>query len=355
MKPVDKIRSDILNYRVAVASAAVSAQYTRAPETFERTRRRTLENWKTDAELHLFHLAQALSLESPRLFTDYIAWTKIVLGQRGLITSDFVFHLTCIADALERILPEASAKAAGAVVRTTIAELPEMPEDICTFLEEDAPMTPLARQYLEALRQGQHHAASQLILGAVERGTPVRDIYLGVFEPVQREIGRLWQLNQLSVAQEHSGSATTQRIMSQLYPKVFSPGNNDRTILATSVEGEQHAIGARMVADFFEMAGWHTHYLGADTPIADIIAAAVEHRTDVLALSASMLPHIEAVRVMIASARERADCAGMKIIVGGSLFNQNPDLWRQIGADGTAPNALEAVELGNRIVGDVAG
>ena len=38
------------------------------------------------------------------------------------------------------------------------------------------------------------------------------------FEPVQHEIGRLWQINHISVAHEHYCTSVTQMIMSELYP-----------------------------------------------------------------------------------------------------------------------------------------
>ena len=64
-----------------------------------------------------------------------------------------------------------------------------------------------------------------------------------------REVGRLWQMNRLSVAQEHYVTAATQLIMSQLYPLVFRTARRDRRIVAACVGGELHELGVRMVAD----------------------------------------------------------------------------------------------------------
>ena len=105
-----------------------------------------------------------------------------------------------------------------------------------------------------------------MILQAVEQGSPVKDIYQRVFQPTQHEIGRLWQTNQISVAQEHYCTAATQLAMAQLYPYTFSAERSGRRLVAACVSGELHEIGARIVADLFEMAGWDTYYLGANTP-----------------------------------------------------------------------------------------
>ena len=118
----------------------------------------------------------------------------------------------------------------------------------------------LAVSYLNTLLAGDSHLANQLILDAVRHGFGVKDIYLHVFQPCQQEIGRLWQMNRISVAQEHFCTVVTQTIMSQLYPYIFATEKNGRRLVATSVSGELHEIGMRMVADFLEMEGWTTYY-----------------------------------------------------------------------------------------------
>ncbi len=211
-------------------------------------------------------------------------------------------------------------------------------------------LTPLAQQYFEALRRGERRRASQLIMDAVAGGTPVKDIYLNVFQAVQHEIGRLWQINQLSVAQEHYCTAATQLIMSQLYPHIFAAEKNGSTLVATCVAGDLHELGVRMVSDFFEMEGWDTFYLGANTPHASVISTLVERRANVLGISATMPFHLEAVRELIQTVRQSPPCAEVKILVGGHPFNRKPELWREFGADGWAVDAQQAIALANRLV-----
>ena len=107
-------------------------------------------------------------------------------------------------------------------------------------------------------------------------------------------------------------------------------------------------IGVRMVSDFFEMEGWDTFYLGANTPKPDLLRTLAQRRADVLAVSATMTFHVRAVVDLIDSVRaEYGDT--IKVLVGGYPFNVDPDLWRRFGADGCAPNALEAVALAERL------
>ncbi len=226
----------------------------------------------------------------------------------------------------------------------------EEPHNLPSYLREDAPFASLARAYFDALLRGERHLASRMILDAAEARTSVKDIYLHVFQPVQYEIGRLWQLNVIRVAQEHYCTAATQLIMSQLYPYIFASEKNGRTLVATCVAGDLHEIGVRMVADFFEMEGWSTYYLGGNTPHESVVATIIDQQAHVLAISVTISSHMEAVRELIREVRGNPGCTRVRILVGGYPFSLDPDLWREVGADGSAADADSAIALADEMV-----
>src|SRR4029077_15712567 len=121
-----------------------------------------------------------------------------------------------------------------------------------TFLDGEDALSGLARQYLEALLRAERHEASRFVLDAVRAGVAVGDLYLQVFQRCQREVGRLWQLRQITVAQEHYCTAATQLALAQLYPYLFGLPKKGRKMVAASVGGELHEVGLRVVADLFE-------------------------------------------------------------------------------------------------------
>lgn len=340
----------VVRQRTEIAAALVQREFTRHPELDQRYGKIGREKSLQDAGYHVSFLAQALALNNPAVFIDYVAWTKVVLTQRRVSAADLAFHLECLAEVLREKLPEEFAAVAAAFVTAAVAAMPAMPEDVPTFLQDGAPLSLLAHQYLEALRRGERHVASRLVLDAVAAGTPVKDIYLHVFQPAQREIGRLWQINRISVAQEHFCSAATQLIMSQLYPQIFATAKNGHTLVASCVAGDLHEIGVRMVADFFEMDGWNTFYLGANTPPDGIITSIVEQRADVLAVSATISYHVDAVRDLIRAVRQDPAAGRVRILVGGYPFNRDPALWRKVGADGSAPDAQRAIPLAHQLL-----
>lgn len=340
----------VLSQRTGIAAALVEREFARRPELADRYGTIGPEKVLPEVGHDLSFLAQALALNSQAVFVDYIACVKVMLAQRKVLASDLAFHLECLAEVLRERLPAESGALAAGFVMAAVQAMPGMPEDLPTFLHEGAPLSPLAHQYLEALRRGERHLASQLVLAAVTAGTPVKEIYLNVFQPAQYEIGRLWQTNRITVAQEHYCTAATQLIMSQLYPQIFATAKNGRTLVATCVAGDLHEIGVRMVADFFEMEGWNTFYLGANTPHPSVVATMVERSADVLAISATISYHVDAVRDLIHAVRQHPATGHVKILVGGYPFNRDAELWRKIGADGSALDAQRAIMLADQIV-----
>ena len=69
---------------------------------------------------------------------------------------------------------------------------------------------------------------------------------------------RLWQINKITVAQEHYFTATSKLIMSQLYSRIFASNKNGLKFIAVCVNEELHEVGIRMVSNILELDGWDT-------------------------------------------------------------------------------------------------
>lgn len=158
----------------------------------------------------------------------------------------------------------------------------------------------------------------------------------------------MWQKGELSVGMEHFCTNCTQVIMAMLYPQLFKGSYCEKRLLAACVHGELHELGLRMLSDFFEMDGWDTDYLGANTPLESIVRAIEEKPVDVLAISATMYYHLENAQKIISAVRQASDA---KILLGGYSFRIDDSLWKTLGADGTANNALDAIKLAKQLTG----
>lgn len=217
------------------------------------------------------------------------------------------------------------------------------------FIFRDAPLGGLAEKYLEAMLSCERNRAGDLVMEALERGASIRDIYMHVFQPVQYEIGWLWQSGLISVGHEHYCTNSTQLIMSMLYPRLFSGKQSRKRVLSTCVQGELHELGLRMLTDFFEMDGWDTQFLGANMPVDGVVGILEEWGADVLAVGVTMHYHLEEAQKLIRAARASSSGRDTVIIVGGYTCRVVDNMWQKLGADGTAPDAKQAIELASRL------
>jgi methanogenic corrinoid protein MtbC1 len=115
------------------------------------------------------------------------------------------------------------------------------------------------------------------------------------------------------------------------------------TVLA--VTGEQHELGAWMVADTLETDGWDVAFLGGNIPIRDLFVHLAAMRPHILALSVAMPYNVMHAKRIISRVKNDQSFKDIKIIVGGLAFASFPGLWKEIGADYVAANAKEAAEV----------
>ena len=305
-----------------------------------------------DIRFHLSYLAEALIHQDATLFLDYIEWVKVLFKGLDIGDEALLVTLQSTSAVIKKHVEQAGWTLVDDLLRQGIERLDVAPDTIDSFIQAEMPLSSLSNRYLDALLAGQRRVAHEIVMDAMASGkATVRELYLHVFQRSQYEIGRLWQTNKVSVAQEHYCTAATQLIMSQLYPYIFTSKRINRQMIAASIGGELHELGIRMVADFFEMEGWDTHYLGANTPEATILETVAEKKPDLLAISATITYNVRSVAQLIAALRKDANTKQIKILVGGYPFNASPTLWQQIGADGFAPDAEAATVRAAELVG----
>jgi methanogenic corrinoid protein MtbC1 len=200
-------------------------------------------------------------------------------------------------------------------------------------------------RYLAAIRAGSRREALGVVDVALAGGMDARTLYLQVFQPAMHEIGRLWQENRITVADEHLATAITQLAMSRLYEELFGDRMDAGPLLvAACAEDERHELGLRMICDLLELDGWDTVFLGASVPVEDLVRMVKERRPEVVALSASITPHLARVREAVRAIREAMPEDGPVIAIGGRAFAGDAALAERMGADLTAKDAVEVAE-----------
>ena len=326
-----------------LAAEITKRHFQRRPELEQRYGPRGRAKCEEDAHFHLSYLAEAIAVERPELFGQYIAWAGKMLRSRGVPEDDLRGDLAEMLEVSAEVAPEVLPHARAAVEQA-LRSLEGREHGLAE------PISDLARRYLEAaLREGPLEA-SHFIDELVASGMTAADIYVGVLQPAMHELGSLWQLNKVSVAEEHYGTAVTQRIMAKIYSDQLMHRPSGALIVVACVMGELHELGARMLSDLLELAGYRTDYLGAMTPPAALVEYVCQRGTRCVALSASITPHLAQVRQTIQLLRADPRCRDVKVIVGGGAFNALPSLWRMVGADAWAADARSAVEETRRLL-----
>ena len=99
-------------------------------------------------------------------------------------------------------------------------------------------------------------------------------------------------------------------------------------------------IGARMVSDHFEMAGWDSIFLGADTPSDALVRVISDFGADLVAVSSGLGINVRATAALVKAIHASGD---VPVLVGGLPFLAVPGLWKDVGADASADNPGAAV------------
>ena len=131
--------------------------------------------------------------------------------------------------------------------------------------------------FLDALLARDSARARRTIEDALAAGAPVPDLYLYVLDPALREVGHRWAMG---AAQRRRGALRDRdRALDprRAEPPAAPRAADGRLAVVSGTPGEQHVLGARMVADFLEADGWEVLLLGAGAPTDDLIAL-VERR-----------------------------------------------------------------------------
>ncbi len=207
--------------------------------------------------------------------------------------------------------------------------------------------TEMQEVFLSLLLHGDSRGCLQLVNSSIQTIDDLKEFYLNVVSPAMYRIGLLWERNDISVAEEHVASAIVGRVTAALYPRFADIDAYRGKAVVTSGPNEFHEVGARMLADYMEMEGWDTTYLGANTPAEELLAILKQHEPFMVAISVATVFNLKHARQAIEMIKADPKTRNIKIMVGGIAFNSMPLLWLDVGADGYAEDADKGVRAAN--------
>ncbi|WP_245234212.1 B12-binding domain-containing protein [Mycobacterium sp. PS03-16] len=190
-----------------------------------------------------------------------------------------------------------------------------------------------------AALDGDEYAAAATVFAAIEQGMAAEDVLLDVIAPVQHKVGTEWAANRITVAQEHAATAINDRVIAALaHHPAARPAPRAGRVTVACVDGEWHALPARLLAEVLRLRGWEIDFLGAQVPTPHLIAHLHHQGPDAVALSCSIPTRLPTAHAAITACQ----AAGAPVLAGGAAFGPDGRYALQLGANAWAPDARAA-------------
>ncbi|MEU1470573.1 cobalamin-dependent protein [Streptomyces sp. NPDC005761] len=198
----------------------------------------------------------------------------------------------------------------------------------------------LVEQLWQAVSAVDEYRATDLVLRMLDEGADPESVLLDVIAVVQGRVGEEWAANRISVAQEHAATAINERAVAtvSMHPAARTTTAGRGRITVACVDGEWHALPARLLAEVLKLRGWQVDYLGAQVPTPHLIAHLHNTRADAVALSSSIATRLPTAHAAITACQ----AVGVPVLVGGAAFGPEGRYAKLLGADAWAPDARAA-------------
>ncbi len=201
----------------------------------------------------------------------------------------------------------------------------------------------------EAVEKGDAQAAGDLTRHALGQGLRPEVVLNEGLIAAMASVGEKFKRNEFYLSEVLLAARAMYASLDVLRPLLTASGARSAgKLVIGTVKGDRHDIGKNLVKMMFEGAGFEVVDLGINVPPESFVAAVRDGRPDLLGMSALLTTTMPAMRTTI-EALERAELRDkVKIMVGGAPVTQR--FATEIGADGYAPDASSAVDLGKRLM-----
>lgn len=187
-------------------------------------------------------------------------------------------------------------------------------------------------------------ACIEIVKDMSENNYDINEIYTSVIMKALERIGLPDENGKFDIASEHIFSEIIRTVLENLYTCVESKENVGKSVIVSGLENELHTIGARIVFDYFRLAGYDSYFLGVNIPNENIVDAIKRVNADYIAISVMNFYNIPTLQKLVKLVREHTDC---KIIVGGIAVKNNKEFIQTLGVDVIIDNCDEIKGVDN--------
>ncbi len=214
----------------------------------------------------------------------------------------------------------------------------------------------IGEEDVEAFSNMSVNEEAHVLLAFVEerlaRGNSVETIFVELLAPAARRLGEYWDADREDFVGVTMGLWRIQEVLRALtlrIPPMAGPGHGLRSALFSPMPGEQHSFGTLMIAECFQRAGWETDVLIEPTQ-SELTGKFATRHYDLIGLTVSTDYSKGALHGLVTTIRAVSRNPHIRVLLGGSLINEYPELVASCGADATATDALSAVAVADALV-----
>lgn len=210
-------------------------------------------------------------------------------------------------------------------------------------------MDPKLANIYQSILEGDMAGATEYVQGALDADIDAAAILHGGLIPAMEEVGRLFEEGEYFVPEMLISARAMQACLGILKPLLVDADVKPVGKVAIgTVKGDLHDIGKNLVAMMLEGGGFEITDLGTDVTPEKYIEAIQREEVDIVGMSALLTTTMPNMVTTINAISEAGLREKVKIIIGGAPVTA--DYADQIGADGFAPDASQAVSLAKKLV-----
>jgi 5-methyltetrahydrofolate--homocysteine methyltransferase len=200
--------------------------------------------------------------------------------------------------------------------------------------------------------EGDTDGAKSIIKDLLKSGSdPLKIVENGLTKGI-RVVGERYGRGDLFLTELLLSAETMQDGMKILTPEIQKQKKElKRTGLMVigTVAGDIHDLGKNIVIALFSANGFDVVDLGVDVPVQKFIDKVKELKPNILGLSALMTTTIPKQQEVIKELKSLGIRDDIKVMIGGAATNKV--FANEIGADGYAENAIDAVSMAKQLIG----
>lgn len=202
----------------------------------------------------------------------------------------------------------------------------------------------------EAVIRGDNKLSKIITEQALAAGIPPLTLLNDYLVPAMNEVGRRFECSEFFIPELLLAARAMKASLELLRPILARCGSEPigRAVVGT-VRGDLHDVGKNLVASLLEGGGFHVVDLGVNVAPEKFVTAALEHRAQIVGLSALLTTTMPSMRLTIEAFRTAGIRDRVKILVGGAPVTQR--FADEIGADGYGENAPAAVAMARSCLG----